>query len=140
MAALHGKQGKVTFAGTATANVTNWTINATADVVECAVMSNAAVTSATHWKDYVAGFKDWTATVECLLEDTGLDPDIETDFLDDDGVACIFYQGVTDGGGRKYSGNGVIVGVVPSLDKNDVAKATYTIQGSGTLTEAEDAS
>ena len=51
MAALHGKQGKVTFAGTATANVTNWTINATADVVECAVMSNAAVTSATHWKD-----------------------------------------------------------------------------------------
>jgi hypothetical protein len=65
MAAFHGKQGKVTFATTAVS-----------------VMSNVAVTSATHWADHLAGYKDWTATVECDVEDTGFDPDIETDFID----------------------------------------------------------
>jgi predicted secreted protein len=138
MAAFHGKQGKVTFATTAVSNVLNWSIDATCDFASSSVMSNVAVTSATHWADHLAGYKDWTATVECDVEDTGFDPDIETDFIDQNGVACVFHQAVIDGGFRKYSGNGIITGILPSLDKSDVAKVTYSVQGSGTLAEAAD--
>lgn len=136
MAAYHGKQGKVTFAAGAVSNVLSWTINATADVVESAVMNAAAVAAATHWKDYAAGFLDWTATVECDLDSSGLDPDLATDFIDDDGVAVILYEGMQAGGVRKYSGTGIVTGISPSIDKNGLAKVTYSVQGSGTLSVA----
>jgi hypothetical protein len=139
MAAIHGKQGKVTFATTAVSNVLSWSIDATCDFASSSVMNNVAVTSATHWADHLPGFLDWTATIECDVEDTGFDPDIETDFIDQNGVACVFHQEVTGGTAtRKYSGNGIVTGISPSLDKSDVAKVTYTVQGSGTLSETAD--
>lgn len=136
MAAFHGKQGQVTFAGGAVSNVLSWSIDATADVAESAVMNYAAVTAATHWKEYLAGFLDWTATVECDLDDGGLDPDLATDFWDENGVEVILYQGTNAMGARKYTGNGVITGISPSVDLNDIIKVTYTVQGSGALVEA----
>ena len=143
MAAFSGKQGKVSFAGTAVSAVTAWSIDATADVVDTSVMVSSAHTVATHWKPYLAGFNDWTATIECLVDDGGLDPDLDTDFAQDtDGIAVILYAGMVstdqqEGATvRKYSGNGMITGIAISTDKNDVAKITYSVQGSGTLTEA----
>lgn len=138
MAAFHGKQGKATFAGGAVANVLSWSIEVTADVAESSVMSNAAVAAATHWKAYKAGFLDWTATIECDMDDGGLDPDLDTDFIDEDGVAVVLHTGFTGESGRKYSGNGIVTGISPSVDLNGVEKVTYTVQGSGTLTEAVD--
>lgn len=138
MAAFHGKQGKVTFAGGAVSNVLSWSIECTADVAESSVMNSAAVAAATHWKEYLAGFLDWTATIECDLDDGGLDPDLDVDFIDEDGVAVILYTGFTGESGRKYSGNGIITGISPSVDLNDIAKVTYAVQGSGTLSEAID--
>ena len=136
MAVFHGKQGRITFAATATSNVLNWSIDASADIVECSAMSAVAAAAGTHWKDYVAGYLDWTATVEAEVEDTGLDPDLDVDFLDDDGVAIVVYAGIQAQGVRKYSGTGIITGIAPALDKDGVATVTYTIQGNGTLTEA----
>ncbi|KKM72030.1 hypothetical protein LCGC14_1424650 [marine sediment metagenome] len=139
MAAIHGKEGKVTFATTAVSNVLSWSIEATCDFATSSIMTNATMTSATHWKDHLAGYLDWTATVECDVEDTGFDPDIETDFIDQNGVAVVLHQAFTGGTAtRKYSGNGIVTGISPSLDKSDVAKVTYTVQGSGTLSVAAD--
>ncbi len=136
MAAFHGKQGRVTFATGAVSNVLSWSIEATCDVADSAVMSAVAVTAATHWKEHVAGFKDWKATVTCDCDSGGLDPDLTTDFIDDDGLAVVLYEGIAAQGVRKYSGNGIITGIKPSTDKNDVAKVTYEVQGSGTLSVA----
>ena len=138
MAAFHGKTGKVTFAGGATSNVLSWSFEATCDFADSSVMNNATCTSATHWKDHLAGYKDWTATVECDCEDTGFDPDLATDFIDQNGIACVFHHGVIDAGGQKFTGNGIITGISPSLDKDDVAKVTYTVQGSGALVASAD--
>jgi hypothetical protein len=138
MAVFHGKQGKVTFAGGAVANVLSWSIELTADVAVSTAMSSAAVTAATHWKDYLAGFLDWTATIECDMDDGGFDPDLATDFWDENGVTVVLHTGFTGEGGRKYSGNGVVTGISPSVDLNEVEKVTYTVQGSGTLSEAVD--
>jgi hypothetical protein len=136
MAAFHGKQGRVTFAGTATSNVLSWSIDASCSVVESSAMSAVAVAATTHWKDYVAGYLDWTATVECDLDDTGLDPDLDVDFIDDDGVAIVLYEGLAAQSVRMYYGTGIITGISPSLDKDDIAKVTYTIQGNGELSVA----
>lgn len=137
MAILHGKAGKVTFAGGTVSNVLSWLINATADVAESSVMNQAAVTSATHWKEYLAGFLDWTAVIECDLDDGGLDPDLDTDFAqDEDGIAVVLESTLAATGGRKYSGNGMVTNISPSADKDGIIKVTYNVQGSGTLTEA----
>ena len=136
MAAYQGKQGKVTFAGGAVSNVLLWSISATADVTESSIMNAVAVTAATHWKDYAIGYLDWTATIECDLDSGGLDPDLAVDFIDDDGVAIVLYEGMQAEGVRKYSGNGIVTGISPSIDKDDIAKVTYTVQGSGTLSVA----
>ena len=143
MAAISGKQGKVLFATGAVSHVTSWSIDATADTADASAMASSAYTAATHWKDYVAGFKDWTAVVECLVDDGGLDPDLDTDFAQDtDGIALVLYTGmvITDqhegAAARKYSGNAIINSISVAVDKDDVAKVTYNVQGSGTLSVA----
>lgn len=147
MAVIHGYQGRVTFAWNGSAgavsNVTAWAIDATADVAESTVMQAVDLASTVHWKDYTAGFLDWTATVECLADDGGLDPDLDTDFAQDtDGIALVLYSGPAAITGqanltpRKYSGNAIITSVAINVDKDDVAKIVYSVQGSGTLTEA----
>ena len=139
MAVLQGKQGAVTFAAGATSNITSWSIDAACSVADGSAMANVAVDADTHWKDYVAGYKSWTASVECLADDGGIDPELAVDFIDVDGIACVFKMGVTGDGGRKYSGTGIITGISISTDKDDVIKVTYSIQGSGELAVAIDA-
>ena len=127
MAAYHGKQGKVTFVGGAVSNVLSWSISTTADVAVSTPMSAVAVTAATHWKDYAAGFLDWTATIECDLDSGGLDPDLAVDFIDDDGVAVILYEGMQAGGVRKYSGNGIVTGIHVYDASSGVFSVTVTV-------------
>lgn len=136
MAAFHGKAGYVTFDTGATANVTSWALDATADVADSTVMSAVAIAASTHWKDYTPGFKAWTATVECILDSGGFDPNISTDFGDEDGAALVLYEGIQAQGVRKYSGTAYITGVTPVTDKEDVARCTYAFQGSSTLSVA----
>jgi len=134
---LHGKQGKVTFAGANTvANVIAWSANVTCDVAESTVMDQTTVAATTHWKEYKAGFLDWTATVECDLDDGGLDPDLDADFSQDpDGLALVLESTSATATGRKYTGNGIITDISITTDRNDIVKLTYTVQGSGALLE-----
>lgn len=134
---LHGKQGQVLFATNAVSNVLSWSINATADVIESSVMDFSAVAAGTHWKEYLPGFLDWTAVIECDLDDGGLDPDLDTDFAQDtNGIAVVLYATTVAVGGRKYTGNGMVTSISPSADKDGIIKVTYTVQGSGALVEA----
>lgn len=136
MAAYQGKQGYVTFATNAVADILSWSLDAVCDTVESSVMSTVTVSSATHWKDHLAGFKSWTATIECQLEDTGLDPDLEVDAVDRDGLAVVLYCGPQAAGVRMFSGSCIITGISPSIDKDGLATCTYTVQGTSTLTAA----
>lgn len=137
MAAFHGKLGSVTFSGDAILNVTSWSINATAKVSE-----STAMNADDGAKTYLAGYLNWTATVEGILEDTetpGGDPDPTTDIADSDGAALVLY-GSTAGGelAKKYSGTAIVTSISYRIDKNDVEKITYSFQGSGELAEATD--
>ncbi len=144
MAAFHGKQGKVEWVTTqVSSNLIGWTLDATADVVETSIAVFTAETAATHWKDYALTFKDWTGTFTLLVDDSGLDPDLDADIAQDaDGLAVELFGGIVSQTGqddvtpRKYTGNAIITDVAMTTDKEDVAKITYTFQGSGVLSVA----
>jgi len=118
MAQFHGKSGSVTFTGVSTAldTVTNWSVNATADTAEKTSMNDT-------FKTYLAGFKDWTATVECQADDAG--PDITA--LGSE-AALVLLSSSPDIGGTA-----ICTGISMAVDANDVGKTTFTFQGSGTL-------
>lgn len=142
MAVFHGKQGKCEFpSGTVISNIAGWTIDASCDVVDTTVMNLVAEGATVHWKDYTAIFKNWTGSFDALIDSGGLDPDLDADFAQDtDGLALEFFEGIVGETGqsdltpRKYTGNAIITDIAMTVDKDDVAKFTYTFQGSGTLT------
>ncbi len=134
MPAIHGKTGKVLWDTTTVDNVLSWSLDISADVEESSPMSAVAVTTTTHFKAYLPGFTDWTATVECDLEDSGIDPEV-SDLTGATGASLELHTGSAAESGRKFSGTGFVIGVNPSVDKDGIVKITYTFQGSGAISE-----
>ncbi|KKN58269.1 hypothetical protein LCGC14_0553490 [marine sediment metagenome] len=124
MAALHGRRGIVDFTGL-TFEITSFTVDATADTAESTILNSAAVTSATHWKSYLAGYKDWTATVEAVLPVAGAG-------LAALGTTAALGLDTTDG--LDWAGNAICTGVSMSNGTDDVARATFAFQGIAALT------
>ena len=126
MAAFHGKRGAATFSWL-TWEITSFSVNATADTAEATIMNSTTVTSATHWKDYLPGFKDWTATAEVLEPATGV------------GMAALGSESTltletTDG--VAYSGTAICNGIGVADEANDVGRASLSFQGTAQLTGA----
>jgi len=126
MAAFHGKHGTADFTSLVF-EMTGWSIDATADTAECTVMNATGVTSATHWKDHLPGFKDWTATAECIEPATG------------GGIAALGTEAelTMDGStGLAYSGSAICTGFSPSVSKDDVGRLSLSFQGTTQLSAA----
>jgi hypothetical protein len=126
MAAFHGRRGIVDFTGL-TFEITSFTVDATADTAECTILNSAAVTSATHWKDYLVGYKDWTATVEGVLPALGV------------GLAALGTEaalGLDTTDGLDWAGTAICTGVSMANDSGDVGRCTMTFQGVAALTAA----
>lgn len=122
MAAFHGKKGSATFTNL-TFEITSFTVDAVAGVADSTVMDVNAVTSATHWRDYVAGFKDWTATCECLEPAAG------------GGLAALGTEaalGLDATDGLDYAGSAICTGFGVTIG-DDAGRLTLSFQGTGTL-------
>jgi len=123
MAAFHGKSGTVTWDTTETqANVLSWTINATVDMAEITDMGDTV-------KTYVAGFKDWTATIEIETDSSGVligTSSILTDF----GTAKAL---VLNDGNSTISGTGYLMGFSINTSLDGIVTHTLNIQGNGAL-------
>lgn len=126
MAAIHGKRGSAAFTGL-TFEMISFTIDAGADVAEASVMSSVAVTSLTHWKSWVAGFKDWTATVECIEPAAGGGSGAL-------GTSATLTLNTI--AGSSYSGLAICTGFSPSLSTDGAAALTLTFQGNSQLAAA----
>jgi len=126
MAAIHGKKGSAAFTGLVFEMI-SFTIDATADVADATVMSSVAVTSLTHWKTYVAGFKDWTATVECLEPAAG-------GGVGALGTSATLTLDAVDG--SAYSGLAICTGFGPTVSNDAAAALTLTFQGNSQLSVA----
>ena len=119
MAAIHGKRGVATFTSL-TFEMQSFTIDATADTADSSIMDASAVSASTYWKDFVAGFNDWTATVECLEPAAG------------GGIAALGTEAtltLDSTAGLSFAGTAICTGYSPTVDKDDAAKLTLTFQG-----------
>ena len=126
MTAFHGYRGIVTFTDLVF-EITSFSVDATADMADASVMSSAAVTSATHWKTHLPGFKDWTASVEGVLPTTGVG-------LKALGTTASLAMDTT--AGLLWSGNACCTNVSMTNSSDDVARCTMTFQGIAQLTAA----
>jgi hypothetical protein len=126
MAAIHGKRGVLTFTGL-TFELKGWSIDATCDTAECTVANASAVAADTHWKDYLPGFKDWTATADVLEPAAGV------------GIAALGTEQtltVETTDGLAWTGTAICTGISPSCDAQDVAGCTLAFQGVAQLSAA----
>jgi len=117
MAAFHGFAGSATFSEISPVNAISWSMDVGADMADITDMGDT-------WKTYVAGFKDWTATLECLLDSTGPDLGVL-------GTAATLT--LTAVSGTAVSGNAFCTGIAISTASTEIPKVTYSFQGSGTL-------
>jgi len=134
MALMHGKNALIKWDQDAS-NTTlqygqSWSVDATHDVVGITSMGDS-------WETFLGSWKDWTATVECLKPIDGVDIGLGgDDGLADDECRLALYL-VYDTATPTYRvvyGSAICTGVSVTLDKDDVAKVTYSFQGVGVLT------
>ena len=133
--ALHGKTAEIYWDSQGTdTNLQHgqaWSVELTEDVIDITSMQDI-------WQTFKAGFMDWTATVDCLLDTGG--SDISTDVtvgkdMGDVSARLELYL-VWDTGTPLYKslyGECICTGITPSADKDNPVKVTYTFQGTGTL-------
>jgi hypothetical protein len=127
MAVFHGKRGLFTFTGinaNQDALINSFTIDATADTVETTVLDASAVAAATHWKDYVIGFKDWTATINCFLDSAGI-------AIAALGTEQTLTIDTTDG--LAYAGTAILTGVSIGGSADAAGTVNLTFQGTAQL-------
>ncbi|KKN71428.1 hypothetical protein LCGC14_0421500 [marine sediment metagenome] len=136
MAKLHGKNANIYWdrLGVDT-NLTQgqiWSVDATHDVAEKTGMGDT-------WKTYIGGFRDWSASVTCLLPLAGSDISVDSG-SSPNGLADVKAQlelyVVWDTGTPLYKsvyGNAICNGISFAADKDGIATVIFSFQGSGRL-------
>ena len=116
MAEVRGCNGSVTFTNL-NAGAKSWTLDYTSEVLETTDFGDNCS------RTYIAGFKGWTATVECNWDATNTvaPGDSATLTLDVDGT-------------HNYSGTALVTGASYTVPVDGLATATFTFQGTGDLT------
>ena len=116
MAKFHGSGGSITWAGAgfeSKAQITSWTADITADVAEVTDMGMT-------WKEYLAGLKDWTATVVCNADEAqsqlaiGVNASLKLEMVD---------------AGDHLEGDAICTGISFGTDVTGAGIVTHTFQG-----------
>ena len=126
MAPHHGKEGVVTAGGTGVGELTGFTLETTADVVE-----DTALTDAT--KSFLAGRTSFSGTLEMNYDET--DSPQQTLTVGSSISFIVLPEGNTSGD-EKFSGTGIVTGMSVSNAMDAVVTRSVTFQGTGALTRA----
>lgn len=116
MAEVKGCGGSVTFTNL-TAGAKAWTLNHTLETLDTTDFADACV------KTFTAGFTSWTATVTC-----------NWDAANTAAVGNSATLTLTVTSGKAFSGTGILIGLAVNTNVDGLVEATYSFQGSGTLT------
>ena len=126
MATHHGKEGVVTAGGTAVGELTSFTLETTADVVE-----DTALTDST--KSFVSGRTSFSETLEMNYDETDSPQQTLTAGTS---IAFILLPEGNASGDEKFSGSGIITGMSVNNSMDAIVSRTVTFQGTGALTRA----
>ena len=124
MATHHGKEGVVTAGGTGVGELTGFTLETTADVVE-----DTALTDAT--KSFVAGRTSFSGTLEMHYDET--DSPQQT-LTAGSSISFILLPEGNSSGDESFTGTGIVTGMSVTNGMDAIISRSVTFQGTGTLT------
>jgi hypothetical protein len=126
MATHHGKEGVVTAGGTAIGEVTGFTLETTADVVEDTALTDAA-------KTFVAGRTSFSGTIDMHYDET--DAQQET-LTAGSSISFVVLPEGNDASDQSFSGSGIVTGMSVSNGMDSIVSRSVTFQGTGALTKS----
>ena len=126
MATHHGKEGVVTAGGTGVGELTGFTLETTADVVEDTALSDAT-------KSFLAGRTSFSGTLEMSYDET--DSPQQTLQVGAEIAFILLPEGATSGD-ESFTGTGIVTGMSVNNAMDAVITRSVTFQGTGALTRA----
>ena len=126
MATHHGKEGVVTAGGSGVGELTGFTLETTADVVE-----DTALTDAT--KSFLVGRTSFSGTLEMSYDETDSPQQTLTAGSE---ISFVVLPEGNSSGDEKFSGTGIITGMSVTNGMDAVITRSVTFQGTGALTRA----
>jgi hypothetical protein len=124
MATHHGKEGVVKTNSNITGEVTSFTLETSADVVEDTALSDSA-------KTFLAGRTSFSGTVECNFDEADTS---QEECTVGSSVAFTLLPEGNASGDASYSGTGIVTGMSISNPLDGVITRSITFQGTGALT------
>ena len=124
MATHHGKEGVVKAGGTAIGEITGFTLETTADVVEDTELSDAT-------KSFLAGRTSFSGTLEMSYDET--DSPQQTLTAGSSIAFILLPEGATSGD-ESFTGSGIVTGMSVTNGMDAVITRSVTFQGTGALT------
>jgi len=124
MATHHGKEGVVKAGGTAIGELSGFTIETTADVVEDTELSDAT-------KSFVAGRTSFSGSLDMNYDET--DSPQQTLTVGSSIAFILLPEGDTSGD-ESFTGTGIVTGMSVTNGMDAVVTRSVTFQGTGALT------
>ena len=124
MATHHGKEGVVKAGGTAIGEITGFTLETTADVVEDTELSDAT-------KSFLAGRTSFSGTLEMSYDET--DSPQQTLTAGSSIAFILLPEGATSGD-ESFTGSGIVTGMSVTNGMDAIVTRSVTFQGTGALT------
>lgn len=123
-APIHSQNGKVSFAGTDLEDVLSWTLNRGSDNPPYVSSSTGGQTKR------VEGNKDWTATVNVLLNDGD-----DLAFAEGDKGSLGLFTSTLPASGGKWTGDSIVASIEPEIDVNgnSIVGASITFEADGAI-------
>ena len=124
MATHFGKEGVVTAGGTGIGELTGYTLETTADVVEDTQLSDAG-------KTFVAGRTSFSGTLDMSYDETDSPQQTLTAGTT---IAFILAPEGNASGDETFTGSGIVTGMSVNVTLDGITTRSVTFQGTGTLT------
>ena len=124
MATHFGKEGVVKAGGTGIGELTGYTLETTADVVEDTQLSDAG-------KTFVAGRTSFSGTLEMSYDETDSPQQTLTAGTT---IAFILAPEGNSSGDETFTGSGIVTGMSVNVSLDGITTRSVTFQGTGTLT------
>ena len=124
MATHHGKEGVVTAGGTGVGELTGFTLETTADVVEDTQLSDST-------KSFIAGRTSFSGTLEMSYDET--DSPQQT-LTAGSSIAFVLLPEGNTSGDEDFTGTGIVTGMSINDSLDAIVTRSITFQGTGALT------
>ena len=124
MATHFGKEGVVTAGGTGIGELTGYTLETTADVVEDTQLSDST-------KSFVAGRTSFSGTLEMSYDETDSPQQTLTAGTS---ISFILAPEGNSSGDETFTGTGIVTGMSVNISLDGITTRSVTFQGTGALT------